>query len=70
MATISDLNIGGTNYNISGYSIKPTSTLTDLSTFTNSTDLIYGYVGGSNTVTDKPSGVDAFGVLSLKAASG
>ena len=41
-----------------------------LATFTHSTDLIYTAKGGGNTVTDKPTGVDSFGVLSLKTAGG
>jgi len=41
-----------------------------LNSFTHGTDLIYTYAGGSNGLGDKPSGVDAFGVISLKTAEG
>lgn len=41
-----------------------------LSTFTHSTDLIYTAKGGSNTCTDKPTGVDSFGLIALKTADG
>lgn len=44
--------------------------ITSLSSFTHATDLIYAAAGSSNSVTDKPSGVDAFGVLSYKTANG
>lgn len=41
-----------------------------LSSFTHASALIYTAKGGSNTITDKPTGVDAFGVLSFKTADG
>ena len=46
------------------------SPISSLSTFTHTTDLIYAARGGSNTVADKPTSVDAFGVISLKTADG
>ena len=46
------------------------STITSLSSFTHDTNLIYSSAGGSNSIGDKPTGVDAFGVISLKNASG
>ena len=46
------------------------TSVTNLRTFTHNTDIIYGAAGGSNSVTDKPTSVDAFGVLSLKTADG
>lgn len=44
--------------------------ITALNDFIDSTYLIYIAKGGSNTIANKPSGVDAFGVLSLKTAQG
>lgn len=41
-----------------------------LSSFTDTSALIYTAKGGSNTITDKPTGVDAFGILSFKTADG
>jgi len=41
-----------------------------LSSFTDPTAFIYTAAGGSNTITDKPTSVDAFGCLSFKTASG
>lgn len=41
-----------------------------LNNFTHETDLIYTYAAGSNGLGDKPSGVDAFGAISLKTANG
>ena len=46
------------------------TTTTALSSFTDTTALIYTAAGGSNTITDKPTSVDAFGCLSLKTADG
>lgn len=46
------------------------SSITSLSTFTHTSDLIYAAAGGSNSVADKPSGVGAFGVISMKTADG
>lgn len=46
------------------------TTATALSSFTDTTALIYTAAGGSNTITDKPTSVDAFGCLSLKTADG
>ena len=44
--------------------------VTSLNDFIDSTCLIYTAKGGSNTIANKPSGVDAFGALSLKTAQG
>lgn len=44
--------------------------ITSLNDFIDSTYLTYIAKGGSNTVANKPSGVDAFGALSLKTAQG
>lgn len=67
-------NIGSqsVNYaNYAGYTPRVSqSSISSLSTFTHSSDLIYTAAGGSNSVTDKPSGVDAFGVFSYKTADG
>lgn len=41
-----------------------------LSNFTDSQNLIYTYYGGDNSIDDKPTSVDAFGVMSFKTASG
>jgi hypothetical protein len=46
------------------------TTITALSSFTDSNAFIYASVGGNNAITDKPTSVDAFGVLSFKAAAG
>lgn len=42
----------------------------DLATFIDNHRLIYTAKGGGNTVQDKPSNVDAFGVMSFKTAGG
>ena len=42
----------------------------DLATFIDSNQLIYTAKEGGNTVQDKPSNVDAFGVMSFKTATG
>ena len=42
----------------------------DLATFIDSNRLIYTAKGGGNTVQDKPSNVNAFGVMSFKTAVG
>lgn len=46
------------------------TSISSLASFTHNADLIYTAAGGSNSVADKPSGVDAFGVLSFKTADG
>ena len=46
------------------------TTATALSSFTDTTALIYTAAGGSNAITDKPTSVDAFGCLSFKTAEG
>lgn len=59
-----------------GWSITTTTkklsqtTTSALSSFTDATALIYTAYGGSNTITDKPTSVDAFGCLSFKTADG
>ncbi len=66
----------GTASSQAGWSIATTTkklsqtNITSLSSFTDDNALIYAAQGGSNSVTDKPTGVDAFGVISLKTASG
>ena len=68
---------GGNNNDITipyaiyaGYAPQLSQTsISSLSSFTHSTNLIYTAAGGSNSVSDKPSGVDAFGVISYKTAS-
>ena len=46
------------------------SSITSLSTFTHTSDLIYAAAGGGNSVADKPTNIDAFGVISFKTAAG
>ena len=46
------------------------TTATALNTFTDASALIYTSAGGSNNLGDKPTGVDAFGLLSFKTANG
>jgi len=46
------------------------TSISSLSSFTNDNNLIYAAAGGSNSVSDKPTDVDAFGVLSFKTAAG
>jgi len=46
------------------------SPISSLSTFTHTTDLIYTARGGGNSITDKPTNVDAFGVITMKTADG
>jgi len=41
-----------------------------LSNFTDTSNFIYTYYGGSNSIGDKPTNVDAFGVMSFKTADG
>jgi len=48
--------------------LAQTNNITSLNDFIDSTYLIYTAKSGSNTVANKPSGVDAFGALSLKTA--
>ena len=68
---ISQINLpSGAAYKISAERLKQTELTSALNTFTNSTDLIYTAKGGSNNLGDKPTGVDAFGLLSFKTASG
>ena len=50
--------------------LAQTNNITSLNDFIDSTYLIYTAKSGSNTVANKPSGVDAFGALSLKTAQG
>lgn len=46
------------------------TSITSLNEFIHEDYFIYTAAGGSNTVTNKPTGVDAFGVLSFKDAAG
>ena len=46
------------------------TSISSLSSFTNDNNLIYAAAGGDNSVSDKPTNVDAFGVLSFKTAAG
>ena len=50
--------------------LEQTAGITSLSTFYSGDALTYTAAGGGNTVTDKPSGVDSFGVISFKTALG
>ena len=68
---ISQINLpSGAEYKISAERLKQTALTSALNTFTNSTDLIYTAKGGGNNLGDKPTGVDAFGLLSFKTAEG
>lgn len=48
--------------------ISPSTMSSSLGSFIDDTALIYGNAAGSNTTTDKPTSVDAYGVLSFKTA--
>jgi hypothetical protein len=50
--------------------LSPKLNNVSLSNFTDDSDLIYSYHGGGNSIGDKPTDVDAFGVLSFKTATG
>lgn len=56
--------------NGSAKKLSQVDNITSLNDFIDSTYLTYIAKGGSNTVANKPSGVDAFGALSLKTAQG
>lgn len=58
----------GISINGSALSIKSTDINVDLNTINTDGRLYYG--GGSNTCTNKPTGVDAFGMLSMRTADG
>lgn len=58
---------------ISANKINQLTNVTSLSTFSDNNNfeagLVYTAAGGGNTISDKPSGVDAFGALSFKTAN-
>jgi len=56
--------------NLIARQLSQSSISSSLSNFTDGYNLIYTAKGGGNGLSDKPTGVDAFGILSFKTADG